>query len=83
MLNAIPVVGWLLTFVGNVSMAIPFWICWTCCGLGQKYFDFLPSQWQAIPFWNCVGLFMIGGIIRSFIPRSIVSATSNCKEAAQ
>lgn len=70
MLNAVPIVGWLLSFFGNVSLAIPFWICWTCCGIGEVYFDFLPIQWRSIPFWNCVGLFMSVSVIKTvFVPR--------------
>lgn len=69
-MNALPLVGWVLSFVGNVSLAIPFWICWTNCGIGAMYFDFLPSQWQSIPFWNCVGIFISVSVIRTvFVPK--------------
>ncbi len=64
MINAVPLLGWLLSFIGNASLAVPFWICWTVCDIGKTYFNFLPEQWQSIPFWNCVGLFMCMGLIR-------------------
>ena len=79
MLNAIPVVGWFLSFVFSVSAAIPFWLCWTACGIGRTYFDFLPAQWQSIPFWNTVGLFISVSIAKAvFVPKIVnVSQTNN------
>lgn len=70
MINGLPFVGWVLSAIANVSLAVPFWICWTCCGIGETYFDFLPSQWQSIPFWNCVGIFISMSIIKTvFVPK--------------
>lgn len=70
MINVIPVLGWFLSFLVNVSLAIPFWVCWTCFNIGRIYFDFLPDAWQSIPFWNCVGLFMSVSIIKVvFVPK--------------
>lgn len=63
MLNSIPFVGWLASLLVSVSLSIPFWICWTVCGIGQKYGYFLPAPYQSIPFWDCVGLFISIGII--------------------
>lgn len=77
MINALPVVGWILSFIGNVSLSIPFWICWTICGIGSHYFDFLPNHWQAIPFWNCVGLFMSVSIIKTVFVPTIASVTQS------
>lgn len=77
-LNALPVVGWVLSAIASVSMSLPFWYCWTLCGLGSLYFDFLPSQWQSIPFWNCVGLFISVSIIKSvFVPTFASVSQSN------
>lgn len=75
MLNAIPIVGWLLDFVFCASLSLPFWFCWTCCGLGQLYFGFLPERYQSIPFWHCVGLFIIIGILRPMLTPKIVEVT--------
>lgn len=70
MLNAIPLVGWLLSFMFSVSLAVPFWIVWTVCGIGETYFYFLPKVYQSIGFWSCVGLFMAVSIIKCvFMPR--------------
>jgi hypothetical protein len=40
MWNTIPVIGWLVDFVIKVSLAVPFWICWTVGGLGKKFFPY-------------------------------------------
>lgn len=70
MVNVVPIFGWFLSFIANVSLAVPFWICWTLCGVGSLYFTFLPPQWQSIPFWNCVGLFICVSIIKTvFVPK--------------
>jgi hypothetical protein len=75
----LPVIGWFLSLVAAISLAIPFWICWTSCGIGAKYFYFLPAVYQSISFWNCVGLFVtlniIGSLINYVTPR-IVSVTN-------
>lgn len=79
MINKIPIVGWILSFIGSASLAIPFWICWSICGIGGTYFEFLPEKWQSIPFWNCIGLFMSVSIIKTvFVPRfvSVIQSTS-------
>jgi hypothetical protein len=76
-LNALPVVGWVLSFIGNASLAVPFWICWTICGIGKLYFDFIPEQWQSIPFWNCVGLFLSVSIIKTVFVPKIVSLSQS------
>lgn len=81
MLNAIPIIGWLLSFVFHTSMAIPFWIVWTCCGIGKTYFYWIPETYQSIPFWHIVGLFMVINILKTvLIPKfANLSSTSNTK----
>lgn len=71
-INVVPVIGWLLSFIGVVSLSVPFWICWTVFGIGNLYFDFLPEQWRSIPFWNCVGIFTSVSIIKTaFVPKIV------------
>ncbi|OHD14372.1 MAG: hypothetical protein A2Z98_12475 [Spirochaetes bacterium GWB1_27_13] len=79
MWNKIPLIGWLLDFIFKVSLAVPFWFCWKVCRLGQKFFGFLPTQYQNIGFWETVGLFIITGIIFSFVKIMQVSNTTNIK----
>jgi hypothetical protein len=80
MINAIPFLGWFLSFIFSVSLAIPFWICWTACGLGAKYFYFVPPVYQAIPFWNCVGLFIVASILKGLFPTLVSVSNDNKKE---
>jgi hypothetical protein len=77
MVNAIPIVGWALSFAVNVSLAIPFWICWTICGIGSTYFKFLPQEWQSIPFWNCVGLFISISILKLIVVPRLASVSQS------
>lgn len=64
MIYAIPVIGWIIGLIFTISAAIPFWLCWTVAGLGNKYFYFLPEIYKTISFWNCVGLFIIIAILK-------------------
>lgn len=68
MINKLPIIGWILSFTASVSLSIPFWICWTVCGIGAKYFSFLPQVYQVIPFWNCVGLFIVLSVLKGLVP---------------
>jgi len=77
MINKLPFIGWFLSFAANVSLSIPFWLCWTVFGIGQTYFDFIPLKYQSIPFWNCVGLFMVIGILKGTFAISLVNITQN------
>lgn len=81
MVNALPIIGWILSFVGSVSMAIPFWFLWTAQKFGEKYFYFLPDLYKSIPFWDCVGLFIVLSILRAILlPRFASSNTNNSKK---
>jgi hypothetical protein len=71
-INTIPVVGWLIDILFKMCLAVPFWFMWTVCGLGEKYFYFLPPVYHAPGFWNCVGLFVAVPILYLvFVPRLI------------
>lgn len=72
-MNGIPVVGWLLSLIFNISTSVPFWVIWTACGIGKKYFYFLPEVYQSIGFWECVGLFTIIGILKQILTPKFVS----------
>jgi len=79
MLNAIPFIGWFLSLIFSISLAIPFWFCWTVCGLGTKYFYFIPKIYQTIPFWHCVGLFIIIGILKAMLIPRLANFSNNQK----
>lgn len=77
MINKIPFFGWFLSFVANVSLSIPFWLCWTVFEIGQKYFYFVPTVYQSIPFWSCVGLFVVISILKSVFVPTVAAITNN------
>lgn len=74
-MNKIPLFGWILSLVFNISLAVPFWICWNACGIGASFFPFLPAAYLGIGFWQCVGLFTVLSILKGFIP-TLVSSSS-------
>jgi hypothetical protein len=76
MINAIPFIGWIISAVVSISMAIPFYFFWSSYGIGSRYFDFLPAKYQLIPFWDCVGLFVVMSILKSVLPK-LVSVSNN------
>lgn len=78
MLNVIPVVGWIIDFFLKVSLAVPFWVVWSGCGIGEKFFYFLPRVFTDIGFWETVGVFIVLSILKGFSPFS-VSSNSNSK----
>ena len=72
MLNAIPIVGWIISAIAAVSLSFPFWLCWTVFGTGEMFFDFLPPEWQSIGFLRCVALFISISIIKQvFVPKFV------------
>ena len=76
MINGIPVLGWILSVVISMSMSLPFWFFWTVCGIGKKYFYFIPVLYQSISFWNCVALFICISILKSILIPSLSSVTN-------
>lgn len=71
MVNAIPIIGWLISFVLATFLAIPFWFIWTHLEIGAM-FGFLPTALQAPGFWATVGIFMCLSIFRAVaLPRGL------------
>ncbi|MYD43763.1 MAG: hypothetical protein F4W90_07700 [Gammaproteobacteria bacterium] len=64
MLNAIPIIGWLISFIIATLLAIPFWFIWTYLDIGML-FSFLPEGLQSPGFWATVGAFMCFSILRA------------------
>jgi hypothetical protein len=80
LINKLPFIGWFLSFIANVSLAVPFWLFWTHWGLGRLYFYQLPPVYFYIPFWDCVGLFLILGIFKGMLPTVISIHQTNTNE---
>jgi len=79
-INAIPIIGWLVSLFFAVSMAFPFWICWTCCGIGEDFFAFLPAEYHEPGFWQCVGFFTVVFVLKSvLLPRFASTTNVNAK----
>lgn len=70
MINSIPILGWLISAFSAISLAVPFWFVWTVCGIGEKFFDWLPAAYHAPGFWSCVGLFVAADVLKwALFPR--------------
>lgn len=80
MINAIPVLGWFLSLFFTVSLAIPFWLCWTVFHIGEKYFYFLPAVYRHIDFWPCVGLFMVISMLKAVLVPRLASVSNSVKK---
>lgn len=78
-INGIPVVGWIISAAVSASVALPFWLIWTCFGIGETFFYWLPDAYLRPGFWQCVGLFIAVSIIKSvFVPKVVsVNQTNN------
>jgi hypothetical protein len=79
----IPFIGWLFDLCLKITLSIPFWFIWTVCGLGKKYFFFLPEQFQSIPFWHCVGLFMAIPILLLIITPQFATVEQKVKQKVE
>lgn len=81
MINKIPLIGWLIDFILNVSVAVPFYVIWTVCGMGVKYFSFLPVIYLSPGFWDCVGVFIVMPILKGVLVPTIVSVAQTNNNA--
>ncbi len=79
MLNAIPFIGWFLSLMFSVSLAIPFWITWTICEIGPTYFYWLPPVYQRPGFWSCVGFFLVVSILKAVLVPKLVNVSNEAK----
>lgn len=80
MINAIPLLGWLVSAFINISLAIPFWLCWTVAGIGERYFYWAPEPYRVIPFWHCVGLFIVISILKYALTPQFASVEQTNKK---
>ena len=63
-INAIPIIGWLLSFILATLLAIPFWFIWTFLDIGEM-FTFLPMTLRSPSFLATIGIFMCLSIFRA------------------
>lgn len=83
MLNNLPIIGWILDVVFKASLSLPFWIVWTLCGIGAKFFYFLPAVYLHPGFWECVGVFMVLGVLNGFVPKFASVSQDNDNKAGK
>jgi hypothetical protein len=75
--GALPIIGWIIGPLLAISSAIPLWFVWSYCGLGGKYFHFIPELYHYIPFWDMVGLFLIVWVLKSLVPNIASNNNTN------
>ena len=80
-MNQIPIIGWLISFGLNTSLAVPFWLCWTVLDVGADYFYWLPETDHSIGFWDCIWIFIVVEILKLVLVPKIanVDNSSNIK----
>ncbi len=82
MINKIPVLGWILSFLASVSLSIPFYFIWNA--LAPVYLYQLPDVYLHIPFWHCVGLFIVIPIVKTtFTPSFVAISQHNSQNVGQ
>lgn len=82
MIARIPIIGPIIQLVCEISMAIPFWIAWDVCGIGERFAPFLPSLYHHPGFWNTVGIFISVGILKAVFVPTLVSSSSESKSGS-
>lgn len=80
MINAIPLFGWFMSIAFSTSLSVPFWFFWSICGIGEKYFYWLPQIYHYISFLNCIGLFVVISILKATIVPKIISVDIKNKD---
>jgi len=56
-----------LSWLWTLFLALPAWLLWSHCGLGVRYFGFLPTAWQSPSMLDMVALFLLVTIGRSVL----------------
>lgn len=79
MIYKLPLIGHLLGIIAAISMAIPFWICWTYCDIGADFFYWLPVVFLRPTFWQCVGFFIVVSCLKTLVPSFFVGGDNKCE----
>lgn len=74
-LNAIPILGWLIAAFICFFVAIPVWFLWNW--LAPLYFYWLPALYLTLPFWHVFGLLWLVTSIRGVLLPSTNVNNSN------
>ena len=79
MIYSIPIVGWIVGLFIDISLGLPFWFVWTRCGIGAKFFYFLPDRYLAPSFWEVVGVFIVLPIVKRMLTPHLVNVEQTNK----
>lgn len=78
----IPVLGWLISAIFAVLIAIPLHFLWGW--LGPTYFSFVPAIYLNMDFWDMAGLLVLIGFIKLIVYPSALNRTlTSTKEKSQ
>ena len=61
-ITVIPVLGWLISAVFAILIAVPFHWLWVW--LAPTYLYFVPKVYLDIPFWDLAGMLVLIGFIK-------------------
>lgn len=73
LLNAIPVIGWIIAAILCLFVAIPIYFLWNW--LCPVYFYWLPDIYKELPFWHVFGLLWLLMSLRNILLPSISSSS--------
>lgn len=69
----IPILGWLISAIFAVLIAIPLHFLWGW--LGPTYFGFVPAIYLNMDFWDMAGLLVLVGFIKLIVYPSAFNRT--------
>lgn len=72
-ITVIPILGWLISAVFAVLIAIPLHFLWGW--LGPTYFGFVPAIYLNMGFWDMAGLLVLVGFIKLIVYPSAFNRT--------
>lgn len=72
-ITVIPILGWLISAVFAVLIAIPLHFLWGW--LGPTYFSFVPAIYLNMDFWDMAGLLVLIGFIKLIVYPSAFNRT--------
>ena len=72
-ITVIPILGWLISAIFAVLIAIPLHFLWGW--LGPTYFGFVPAIYLNMGFWDMAGLLVLVGFIKLIVYPSAFNRT--------
>jgi len=79
-LSVFPIIGWLMSAVMAVFIAIPLFFLWGW--LGPVYFSFVPAVYLNMGFWDIAGMLVLIGFIKLIVFPAVLNRVPT-KKAAQ